>query len=188
MHTNRDTMPTATAQAEIARLNSPLEEARVTMLYDGGCSLCRSEVTHYRRIDRAERVQWVDISADPGLLASVGIRYDEAMARLHVVDRSGKVQTGAWAFAAVWDALPYYRWLARIVRALRLLPAIDVAYVYFARWRLKRRGCDNKEVRPRRQRTPKRQFVLRPIDLPRAAAPWPPRSGCRRKPAVQVWH
>ena len=68
---------------------------------------------------------------------------EEAMARLHVVDRSGTVRTGAWAFAAVWDEFPYYRWLARIVRALRLLPATDVAYVHFARWRLKRRGCES---------------------------------------------
>ncbi len=143
MYTNRDTMPTATAQAEKARLNSPLEEARVTMLYDGGCSLCRREVTHYRRIDRADRVQWVDISANPGPMASVGIRYEEAMARLHVVDRSAEVQSGASSFTAFWDELPYYRWLARIVRAPRLLPAIDVAYVHFARWRLKRRGCES---------------------------------------------
>ena len=143
MNLNRETMPTKTVQAGIARSDSPLEDTRVTMFYDGGCSLCGREVAHYRRIDRANRVQWVDISANPGLLASVSIRYEEAMARLHVVDRSGKVRTGAWAFAAVWDELPYYRWLARVVRALRLLPAIDVAYVHFARWRLRRRGCES---------------------------------------------
>ncbi len=136
-------MPTNTVHAGIARSSSPLAETRVTMFYDGGCSLCKREVAHYRRIDRADRVKWVDISARPGLLASVNIRYEEAMARLHVVDRSGKVQSGAWAFAAVWDELPYYRWLARVVRALRLLPAIDMAYVHFARWRLKRRGCES---------------------------------------------
>ncbi len=114
---------------------------RTTMFYDGGCPLCSREVAHYRRIDQKGRIRWIDIHANPHLVESIGVNYEEAMARLHVRDAGGEVQTGVWAFAAVWDALPYYRWLARTLRALRLLPALDRAYTWFARWRFKRRAC-----------------------------------------------
>ena len=103
--------------------------------------MCSREVAHYRRLDRKGRIEWIDIHANPCAVDSIGVAYEEAMARLHVRDRAAKVQAGVWAFAAVWDALPYYRWLERILRALRLLPALDLAYTRFARWRFKRRAC-----------------------------------------------
>jgi hypothetical protein len=43
---------------------------------------------------------------------------------------------------ALWQALPYYRWLAKACQGLRLLPLMRWAYVRFARWHFKRR-CDN---------------------------------------------
>ncbi len=141
MYTKQATTSTRSTQVEIPISCRPVGESRVTMFYDGGCSLCGREVAHYRRLDKADRVQWIDINPDPGVLDAVGIRYEEAMARLHVRDRAGEIQTGAWAFAAVWDELPFYRWLSRVVRALYLLPAMEAAYTLFARWRLKRRGC-----------------------------------------------
>ncbi len=117
------------------------KHGRTLMFYDGGCPLCSREVAHYQRLDRQGRIQWIDIYTKPRAVDAIGVNYEEAMARLHVRDSDGKVQTGVWAFAAVWDALPYYRWLARILRALRLLPVLDLAYTRFARWRFKRRAC-----------------------------------------------
>lgn len=110
-----------------------------TMYYDGGCPMCRREVAHYRRLDHARRVRWLDISRDASELDSLGIPLGQAMARLHVRDPSGRLVSGAWAFAAVWDELPCYRWLARLVRALHLLPLMDIAYRRFADLRFRRR-------------------------------------------------
>ncbi|MDJ0872606.1 MAG: DUF393 domain-containing protein [Gammaproteobacteria bacterium] len=112
------------------------------MFYDGGCPLCSREVAHYRRLDRRKTVNWADIHNDPGTVAALGVSYESAMERLHVRDRQGKVHTGAWAFAAVWDELPGYRWLSRALRRLHLLPALDIAYSRFASWRYRRRRCD----------------------------------------------
>ena len=115
---------------------------RTRMFYDGGCPLCRREVAHYRRLDRRGRIDWVDISQDPETLAALGVTLEQAMARLHVQDRQGRLLTGVPAFAAVWDELPGYRHLARLVRALGLVPALDWGYARFARRRYARRCAE----------------------------------------------
>ncbi len=115
---------------------------RTRMFYDGGCPLCRREVAHYRRLDPTGRVDWVDISRDPETLAALGITLEQAMARLHVQDRRGRLLTGVAAFAAVWDELPGYRHLARLVRALGLVPVLDRAYAGFARRRYAQRCAE----------------------------------------------
>ncbi len=133
------------ANEKPASNNSPENQAqqrRTTMFYDGGCPVCSREVAHYQRLDRHGRIEWADIHADPRIANSIGLTYEEAMARLHVRDRSGKVLSGAWAFAAVWDELPYYRWLARLLRALHLLPVANLAYIPFAKRRFRRRVCE----------------------------------------------
>ncbi len=118
------------------------DEMRTTMFYDGGCPLCRREIAHYRRLDRAGRVRWLDIARDAHEIEGLGVPLHDAMARLHVRDRSGRLVSGAWAFAAVWEELPHYRWLSRLLRGLRLLPLVDIAYRRFAGWRFHRRCAE----------------------------------------------
>ena len=112
---------------------------QITMFYDGGCPLCRREVGHYRRLDRARRVRWIDIDGQGEPLEPFHLTRSDAMARLHVLDRDGQMQSGAAAFVALWSALPYYRWLARFVQSLGLIPILERLYVPFARWRMSRR-------------------------------------------------
>jgi predicted DCC family thiol-disulfide oxidoreductase YuxK len=118
------------------------EPNRPQVFYDGGCPLCRREIDHYRRLDRDERVEWVDILQAPESLARAGLDREEAMARFHVLDGRGRWQTGAWGFAEVWSHLPYYRRLAGAVRGLGLLPLMDAGYRLFARRRLAARCRD----------------------------------------------
>lgn len=109
------------------------------MFYDGECPLCRREVSHYRRLDRARRIEWTDITREPARLETHGISLQAAMQRLHVRDSDGVLHTGAYAFHVLWQQLPYYRWLAWLVEKGRLLPLLDWAYMRFAEWRLGRR-------------------------------------------------
>jgi len=102
---------------------------KAIMFYDGGCPLCRREIKHYRRLDSANRIDWIDISRDASLVQAMGVTLDTAMARLHVLHRDGWLATGAYAFAVVWSELPYYRWLARLVYGLGLLPLLDSACI-----------------------------------------------------------
>lgn len=115
---------------------------KTTMFFDGGCPLCRREVAHYRRLDRGDRIRWVDITSQPGTLSKYGIAYGTAMERLHALDEDGQIVSGVPAFVAVWRQLPGYRHLARVVEGLRLVPLLDWLYTRFASWRHKRRCRD----------------------------------------------
>lgn len=94
-----------------------------TVLYNGACPVCRTEIEHYQRLDGDihPKLAWRDInrldgepaSCDP---ASCGIGADAMRRRLHVVDADGQLLVGVPAFARIWDHLPRYRWLARLVR------------------------------------------------------------------------
>jgi predicted DCC family thiol-disulfide oxidoreductase YuxK len=123
--------------------NVEAPDPAATVFYDGACPLCRREIAHYRRLRGAERILWIDIARAGAPLATYGLSQEAAMARLHVRDTAGHWQTGAFGFAELWSHLPVYRWLARTLRLLRLLPLLDRVYASFARWRL-RRACDER--------------------------------------------
>ncbi|MDJ0881569.1 MAG: DUF393 domain-containing protein [Gammaproteobacteria bacterium] len=120
-------------QQQIAHVDT----VKPTVFYDGSCPLCSREIRHYRRLRGAEQLLWIDVS-EPEATLAYGLTKDAAMARFHVLDASGEWQTGAYGFAELWSQLPAYRWLAVLVKKLRLLPLLDKAYTRFARWRLKR--------------------------------------------------
>ena len=56
------------------------------VFFDGGCPLCRREIAHYRRIDSAQRLCWVDAASEPEALSRHGLSLEAAMAELHVLD------------------------------------------------------------------------------------------------------
>lgn len=116
--------------------------SQVITYYDGGCPLCSKEIAHYRRVDRAERIRWIDLTTDAEALSAVGLDVATAMRRLHVRDADGRLLSGVPAFVAIWQQLPGYRSLARVVTALRLSRPLDWAYGRFADWRFERRCRD----------------------------------------------
>mgnify|MGYP001814236524 CR=1 FL=1 len=109
------------------------------VFYDGACPLCRREIDHYRRIDRAGRLRWVDAAVDADTLAGYGLSLEDAMAELHVMDADGCWQRGVDAFLVIWKHLPRYHWLARLVAGLGLRGPLAYVYRHFAAWRYRRR-------------------------------------------------
>lgn len=127
---SRTALPAETAQGEAAK---------TTMFYDGGCPLCRREVDHYRRLDVAGQIRWINIDRQPERLEAYGVKRLDGLRRLHVLTAEGQMVRGANAFAAIWSALPYYRHLAALLRWLGALRPLDVCYGLFAQWRFERR-------------------------------------------------
>ena len=120
--------------------SSPHDHVRV--LFDGGCPLCRREIAHYRRRRGAGAIDWIDLAPLAPDAPIDGIDWHTAMARLHVRDIRGQWHTGARAFVELWTHLRGYRHIARLVRALHLLPLLDRLYERFARRRYAARCSD----------------------------------------------
>ena len=102
----------------------------LTVYHDGACPLCAAEIDHYRRARGARGLLFEDVSAagaDPG----DGLTQEAALERFHVRDEGGALLSGAAAFAALWQALPNWRWLGRIVGSRRVLPLAEAAYRAF---------------------------------------------------------
>ncbi|NVK02491.1 MAG: DUF393 domain-containing protein, partial [Oceanospirillaceae bacterium] len=89
------------------------------LFFDGGCPLCRKEINHYIKVDREDRVEWIDITQSSALLDAEGLSFSETMRLIHAVDREGQRQIGVPAFLTIWDELPGYHWLAKAVRVTR---------------------------------------------------------------------
>ena len=98
----------------------------VTVWYDGACPLCRREIALMRRLDRARRIEFVDLTGD----GTCPVDRAAALARLHA--REGDVLlSGAAAFAAMWRAIPLLRPLGLAARVPIVLRVLEAAYVRF---------------------------------------------------------
>ena len=108
----------------------------VTVWFDGGCPLCTREIALMRRLDRAGRIEFVDVEARDAVCP---IDRAALLARFHARE-DGVLLDGAAAFAAMWRAIPLLRPLGLLARWRPALRLLERAYVAFLR------------VRPRLQR------------------------------------
>lgn len=114
-------------------------KAKPTVFYDGGCPLCKKEISHYMGLDRDCLIVWIDITEQDFVLKSYGISLQQAMAELHAVTDDRVVVKGIDAFLLIWNNLRFYSFLAKLVICLRLNKPLNMVYARFARWRFKKR-------------------------------------------------
>jgi uncharacterized protein (TIGR01777 family) len=110
------TLPLALAAlfpTRILRVTSDVTE----VYFNGQCPLCKTEMAHYAAIAQqaALPLRFIDSTEKPHALACYGLRADHLQSRLYVRDARGRVASGFAAILHVWQQLPCYRWLARIV-------------------------------------------------------------------------
>lgn len=84
--------------------------ASVEVYYDGACPLCRAEMSYYRRC--GSNAQFTDLTQEGA--SPEGVSCDAALKRFHARDESGRLRSGAAAFAALWRVTPGWRWLGVI--------------------------------------------------------------------------
>jgi predicted DCC family thiol-disulfide oxidoreductase YuxK len=124
----------------------------VIVYYDGQCPLCSREIAHYRDRAKGAPVSFVDISTPDFDAAGQGVDLGLARQMLHV--RVGEeIRTGIDAAIGMWEAVPGYRWLARLTRLPGIYWLAHVGYRIFARFPRLRCGHVPSARRARRPMT-----------------------------------
>ncbi|MCY0096076.1 thiol-disulfide oxidoreductase DCC family protein [Hoeflea ulvae] len=108
--------------------------------YDGDCPVCRQEVALYSRIDRKQRIAWIDIVALADDELPAGKSRTELLGRFHARKRNGPWQIGVDAFAAIWDQLPVLRRLAFLFRTPGIRQLAELGYRGFLEWQRRHRA------------------------------------------------
>lgn len=91
-----------------------MSDPATQVIYNEDCPVCRYEVGHYRSYSnkRDLPIKFRDLNETP--LDQWGVSKDDAAKRLHVI-KNGKVYSGIPAFVILWQDMPRFRWLARLV-------------------------------------------------------------------------
>lgn len=113
------------------------------VLYNANCPVCSYEINHYAAYSKNQAlpIRFDDLN-DGDALAGWDIDADTAARRLHVL-KDGQLLTGIDAFLILWDDMPRYRILARIVSVPGLYHLACATYDHVLapliyRWHLRR--------------------------------------------------
>lgn len=129
-------------------MNNSWPAIPLSVWYDGDCPVCRQEVALYRRIDRNDRVIWIDITALADSQLPSGKSRDDLLGRFHAREADGDWQVGVDAFAAIWRKLPGFRWFAFLFRLPLIRQVAQVAYLGFLKWQRSHRARRDQAARP----------------------------------------
>lgn len=110
---------------EPQRIAANASPGRLAVLYDGGCEMCRNVAAGILRYDNTESLELLDANEPAARAQFPGLKLDDLLYELHVIDDCGRVYRGARAvneilrrqaglrslFAYLWY-LPGYAWIA----------------------------------------------------------------------------
>lgn len=98
-----------------------------TVLYNAQCPICAREIDHYRAYSEAQGlpITFRDISAADA--RKLGLTTEDLAKRLHVL-KGNHLYAGVAAFAELWEAMPRFRWLGRLVRKPVIRPLASALY------------------------------------------------------------
>jgi len=110
---------------EPQRIAAQASPAKLAVLYDGGCEMCRNVAAGILRYDNTEALELLDVNEPEARAQFPGLRLDDLLYELHVIDDRGRVYRGARAvneilrrqsglrslLAYLWY-VPGYAWVA----------------------------------------------------------------------------
>jgi predicted DCC family thiol-disulfide oxidoreductase YuxK len=117
---------------------------RDTVLYDGRCRFCRSQIAILRRCDLTGGLQFTSLH-DPSVAVDFPeLAYDDLLQQMYVVTRRGHPRGGAEAVRYLSRTLPLLWPAAVLLHVPGSLPLWKSLYAFVARHRLKIAGsCDD---------------------------------------------
>lgn len=112
------------------------------VFFDGDCPLCLREINMIRKLDRKNRVSFVDIAAKEFQPDDYKITLDQLMAEIHARLPDGSWITGVEVFRVLYGAVGF-RWLVPVTRLPGINGVLNWGYRVFAKNRLKWTGRCN---------------------------------------------
>ena len=119
-------------QAALRDLLSPAgrRTAPMEIMYDPQCQVCELEMGRYRSDSQRCGKQWRfnDVADRTDLMRRYGLDTTTARKRVYVLDDSGRMLSGLPAVRLIWESLPYWRLLARVMRLPGVRETSEVFY------------------------------------------------------------
>jgi predicted DCC family thiol-disulfide oxidoreductase YuxK len=115
---------------------------KITVFYDGKCSLCAKEIAHYQKIAPAEQFYFCDITQDSKSFTRLGFDTATGLKQLHVLNGQGRIKIGLDAFITIWRELKGWKYLAWLTNLPLIHFILSHIYKAFAAWRYKHNGYD----------------------------------------------
>lgn len=121
---------------------------RDTVIYDGHCRFCRSQIALLRWLDLAGSLEFVS-QHEPNVASDFPeLSADDLHAQMYVIDRVGQARGGAEAVRYLSRRLPLLWPLAVPLHVPGSLPVWSAAYRFVARHRFRIAGrCDDGSCR-----------------------------------------
>ncbi|MCX7404046.1 MAG: DUF393 domain-containing protein [Planctomycetia bacterium] len=107
-----------------------------TVLYDGKCRFCRSQIAILRRLDLMGRFLFTSLHEASVAQDFPEVPYDDLMSQMFIVDRSGRARGGAEAVRYLSRKLPLLWPLAICLHIPGTLPLWQHLYAVIARNRM----------------------------------------------------
>lgn len=105
---------------------------RLKVWFDADCPLCRREIRLLQRLDKQNRIHFIDLRA---AAEDCPVDRGEMLKRLHAQYPEGRTVSGAEAFAAMWRRIPLLRPLGLAARWRPALSVLEWLYIRFLKIR-----------------------------------------------------
>lgn len=121
------------------------KNSKIQVYFDGACYLCAYEISLYRKLDRDQKIDFVDISLDSFDPKSEGLDPIRVNKFFHVRKHDSSLAVGVEGFIAIWEELKSLNFLARWARFKPVRIVLELGYKVFVVVRpyLPRRKCDS---------------------------------------------
>ena len=90
-------------------------QAQLRIYTDGSCEFCLWARSLVEPLDGNRRLDFRDFNR-PEIAAETPYSATELGRRMHVLSPDGHWQAGFWGWVAIFDVLPRYKWLGRLLR------------------------------------------------------------------------
>ena len=129
-------------------IETTFHPTRDTVLYDGQCRFCRSQIAILKALSLGHRLDCISFHTGKASELFPEISHDQLMQQMYVVDPHGRARGGADAVRYLSRQIPLLWPLALLLHIPGSLPLWRKLYAFIARYRLSIAGsCSDGECR-----------------------------------------